>query len=86
MSKGERIVKSFQIGDTRIQLTKGEKNLTDYSVTCEDIKRDTYCAITFGVFQDADRAFGAAYVQAIGLNDDLQALMGIEPTLDSSFR
>jgi len=86
VSKGERIVKSFQIGDTRIQLTKGEKNLTDYSVTCEDMGKNTYARVTYGVFQDADRAFGAAYVQAIGLNDDLQALMGIEPTLDSSFR
>lgn len=72
-----RVLKTFNLGDTLIRLTKDNGNLYDYTVTCEDIRKGTYARVTYPHLTDADQAWGTAFSQARGEDDDLQALMGI---------
>lgn len=85
-----RTVKSLAKGDTVIRLLKGLErcshcgddhelpdNLTDYTVTIEDTAKDTEVSVTFPHFTDANQAFGMAWSQAQGEDDDLAALLGV---------
>jgi hypothetical protein len=66
------------MGDTLIRMTKDAGNLTDYTVLIQDVAKDTEVSVTFPHFTDAHQAFGLAYSQAKGEEDDLKALMNVE--------
>jgi len=73
-----RNVQSLLLGDTLIRMTKSNANLYDYTVSAEDVAKDTRVDVTYPHYIDATEAFRAATSRATGEDDDLKVLMNVK--------